>query len=264
MRKGKKGKKSKSKSKRGKKAKMGRKSKSRKPKTGSKGKMSRKTKTGRKKAKKGPQRRGKNRRKPVRNDERDESEELFFCLEPAVKYLGQIAGVVANFHRQWKRAERHINLMNKKNNKTEIFLKVAEVLVEAGGGNVANLTCPSGEPSTSTLNALVSELLLCPALVNDFCGPQSYYPLPNMTLVEFCLDLTAEFKFLVDECVNITKNSSLLEACYCWDNPYLAELREKAREAERKLSKKKEENDPLFQFIIDSFKEEMERVSRKI
>jgi len=43
------------------------------------------------------------------------------------------------------------------------------------------------------------------------------------------------------------------------NNPILAELRDRAREAEKKLSKKKEENDPLFQFIIDSFKEEMER-----
>ena len=48
------------------------------------------------------------------------------------------------------------------------------------------------------------------------------------------------------------------------NNPILAELRERAREAEKKLSKKKEENDPLFQFIIDSFKEEMERVSWRL
>ena len=38
-------------------------------------------------------------------------------------------------------------------------------------------------------------------------------------------------------------------------------MRERMRQAEVKLSKKKEENDPLFQFIIDSFKEEMQRVS---
>ena len=45
------------------------------------------------------------------------------------------------------------------------------------------------------------------------------------------------------------------------NNPALAELRERARQAEKELAKKKEENDPLFQFIINSFKEEMEKVS---
>ena len=45
------------------------------------------------------------------------------------------------------------------------------------------------------------------------------------------------------------------------NNPALKEMRERMRQAEAKLSKKKEENDPLFQFIIDSFKEEMQRVS---
>ena len=229
MGKAKKGKsKSKSKQSRGKKAKMGRKSKSRRPKTGRKGKMRRKSKTGRKKAKKGPQRRGKNRRKPVRKNERDESEGVGpvipECLKPAVKYLGQIAGVVQNFDRQLKRAYRHMHLMAKKNNKTEIFLKVAEVLVEAGGGNVANLTCPGGDPPTAVLNDLVGTLLQCPAKVNDSCGPQSYFPLPNMTLVDFCVILTDEFSDLVEDCVAITKNSSWIEACECWDDPYLAEL----------------------------------------
>ena len=38
-------------------------------------------------------------------------------------------------------------------------------------------------------------------------------------------------------------------------------MREKVRQAEKMLSKKKEENDPLFQFIIDSFRDEMDRVS---
>lgn len=47
------------------------------------------------------------------------------------------------------------------------------------------------------------------------------------------------------------------------NNPALAELREKARKAEKTLAKKKEENDPLFQFIIDSFREEMDRDFRR-
>jgi len=42
-------------------------------------------------------------------------------------------------------------------------------------------------------------------------------------------------------------------------DPEIAEHREKARQAEAKLSKKKKENDPLFQFIINSFREETER-----
>jgi len=46
-------------------------------------------------------------------------------------------------------------------------------------------------------------------------------------------------------------------------NPELAELHELARQAEGKLSKKKEENDPLFQFIITSFKEEVEKDLRR-
>ena len=40
-------------------------------------------------------------------------------------------------------------------------------------------------------------------------------------------------------------------------NPVLAELREKARQAKTTL----EENDPLYKFIINSFKEEVEKVS---
>ena len=45
------------------------------------------------------------------------------------------------------------------------------------------------------------------------------------------------------------------------NNPELKDLRENARLAEIKLSEKKAENDPLFQFIINSFKEEVEKVS---
>ena len=45
------------------------------------------------------------------------------------------------------------------------------------------------------------------------------------------------------------------------NNPELKDLRENARLAEIKLSEKKAENDPLFLFIINSFKEEVEKVS---
>jgi len=43
------------------------------------------------------------------------------------------------------------------------------------------------------------------------------------------------------------------------NDPVLVELREKARKAEKTLSQKKEENDPLFQYIIDTFRDEMDR-----
>ena len=44
-------------------------------------------------------------------------------------------------------------------------------------------------------------------------------------------------------------------------DPELKELRQRAMEAEAKMTKKKEENDPLFVFIIENFTLEMERVS---
>ena len=44
-------------------------------------------------------------------------------------------------------------------------------------------------------------------------------------------------------------------------DPELKELRLRAMEAEAKMTKKKEENDPLFVYIIENFTLEMERVS---
>ena len=161
-----------------------------------------------------------------------ETEEEMDCLTPAVKYLNQIAGVVSNFERQRKRAERHFRLLAKKNNRTDSFTTVAGILLEAGGGNVSKLSCAGQTNSTAaaTLTNLTTTLTNCNRTVNESCGPDSVAPL-NQTLVDICVDLTGEFSEAVDKCSDI---SDLSEACQCWNDPSLAEASSLLRDCDIK------------------------------
>ena len=147
------------------------------------------------------------------------------CLKTAVQYMQQMGKIVINFHRQRKRAEKHLNLMASKNGKTEDFLAVSELLLEAGGGNLSQLSCSGGTNSTesATLTSLTTTLMDCPSLVNESCGAHTVPPL-NQTLVDMCIDLTESFSQAVKECSEVTKRSHSSVACECWTLPDLAEM----------------------------------------
>ena len=149
----------------------------------------------------GKKRNGRRRGKFVRNDTD--------CHVKIYKYMKQYGDIVKNFGNQKKRAEKHIQLMAKKKNKSQEFLTVANLLIRAGGGNAASLTCPNDSLSLS-LNTLTQSLLNCPKNIDDSCGSQAYTPL-DKTFVNNCMKLTLDFTLAVTSC-------SSSSDCKCWND----------------------------------------------
>merc|ERR1711953_1377101 len=165
-----------------------RKSSQRRRKSKRKGKKSRRK--GRKNGRKGRKSRGrKNGLKSTRKNARNSTvatttNSTGDCLITVVKYMKQMSDIVKNFDRQNKRAEKHIQLMAKKNNKTSNFTVSGKLLVASGGGNLSKLSC-NGKTNSSaakTLTTLAKTLMDCPKTVNASCGKQTYKAL-NSTLV---------------------------------------------------------------------------------
>ena len=155
----------------------------------------------RKRNMKGKKTNGRRRGKFVRNDTD--------CHVEIYKYMKQYGDIVKNFGNQKKRAEKHIQLMAKKKNKSQEFLTVANLLIRAGGGNAASLTCPNDSLSLS-LNTLTQSLLNCPKNIDDSCGSQAYTPL-DKTFVNNCMKLTLDFTLAVTSC-------SSSSDCKCWND----------------------------------------------
>merc|ERR1712156_402531 len=137
-----------------------------------KGKKSRRK--GRKNGRKGRKSRGrKNGLKSTRKNARNSTvatttNSTGDCLITVVKYMKQMSDIVKNFDRQNKRAEKHIQLMAKKNNKTSNFTVSGKLLVASGGGNLSKLSC-NGKTNSSaakTLTTLAKTLMDCPKTVN--------------------------------------------------------------------------------------------------
>merc|ERR1712223_2145081 len=175
-----------------------RKSSQRRRKSRRKGKKSRRK--GRKNGRKGRKSRGrKNGLKSTRKNARNSTvatttNSTGDCLITVVKYMKQMSDIVKNFDRQNKRAEKHIQLMAKKNNKTSNFTVSGKLLVASGGGNLSKLSC-NGKTNSSaakTLTTLAKTLMDCPKTVNASCGKQTYKAL-NSTLVNTCKKLTKDF-----------------------------------------------------------------------
>merc|ERR1711936_458712 len=128
---------------------------------------------GRKTGRKGRQSRGrkngvKSTRKNVRNSTvATATNSTGDCLITVVKYMKQMSDIVKNFERQKKRAEKHIQLMAKKNSKTVNFTVSGKLLVASGGGNLSKLSC-NGKTNSSaakTLTTLAKTLMDCPKTV---------------------------------------------------------------------------------------------------
>jgi len=142
------------------------------------------------------------------------------CLITVVKYMKQMSDIVKNFDRQNKRAEKHIQLMAKKNNKTSNFTVSGKLLVASGGGNLSKLSC-NGKTNSSaakTLTTLAKTLMDCPKTVNASCGKQTYKAL-NSTLVNTCKKLTKDFATAVKKCEPDTSNK-----CTCWNDSKLKSM----------------------------------------
>merc|ERR1712156_1099775 len=133
-----------------------RKSSHRRRKSRRKGKKSRRK--GRKNGRKGRKSRGrknglKSTRKNVRNSTvATTTNSTGDCLITVVKYMKQMSDIVKNFDRQNKRAEKHIQLMAKKNNKTSNFTVSGKLLVASGGGNLSKLSCNGKTNSSAAKN----------------------------------------------------------------------------------------------------------------
>merc|ERR1712156_163969 len=133
-----------------------RKSSQRRRKSRRKGKKSRRK--GRKNGRKGRKSRGrKNGLKSTRKNARNSTvatttNSTGDCLITVVKYMKQMSDIVKNFDRQNRRAEKHIQLMAKKNNKTSNFTVSGKLLVASGGGNLSKLSCNGKTNSSAAKN----------------------------------------------------------------------------------------------------------------
>merc|ERR1712141_847217 len=201
-----------------------RKSSQRRRKSKRKGKKSRRK--GRKNGRKGRKSRGrKNGLKSTRKNARNSTvatttNSTGDCLITVMKYMKQMSDIVKNFDRQNKRAEKHIQLMAKKNNKTSNFTVSGKLLVASGGGNLSKLSC-NGKTNSSaakTLTTLAKTLMDCPKTVNASCGKQTYKAL-NSTLVNTCKKLTKDFATAVKKCEPDTSNK-----CTCWNDSKLKSM----------------------------------------
>merc|ERR1712038_1245319 len=201
-----------------------RKSSQRRRKSRRKGKKPRRK--GRKTGRKGRKSRGrkngvKSTRKNVRNSTvATATNSTGDCLITVVKYMKQMSDIVKNFERQKKRAEKHIQLMAKKNSKTVNFTVSGKLLVDSSGGNVSKLSCngETNNTAATTMTTLAKTLMDCPKTVNASCGKQTYKAL-NSTLVNTCKKLTKDFATAVKKCEPDTSNK-----CTCWNDSKLKSM----------------------------------------
>merc|ERR1712079_312690 len=141
------------------------------------------------------------------------------CIENAVTAMKRWKDVVANFDKQKTRIEKQASIAGKKSGKQSVFGPIALKLVDLGGGNKSALTCSGSATSEGALQLtnLTSTLFDCEVLVNASCTTN--FPMPNMTFVDACVNATDLFKTLATECMTMSKEATVTEACACWSAP---------------------------------------------
>jgi len=207
----------------------GKKSRKNKKKKGVKGKKTKKSKKDKSKKKKKSNKNKKNKSK--KNKKKDgkrtklRQEEASCevpdqCLANAVDYMNTLKEKVKNFNKQMKRIIRQNTTAEKKIAKRIEFDIVHTRLMNAAGGNRSDLKCGDSASGQVQVKNLSSTLDSCNADIQSSCA-LSDLPQQSMPEMVECKEKMDEFTAKVTECSNIQG----AEACACWTDPKLEELK---------------------------------------
>ena len=125
-----------------------------------------------------------------------------------------------------------------KSGKKGVFAPTARRLVDLGGGNKSELSCAGRTDNNGALQLknLTDTLFDCEDDVHKACDPANF-PQPNMTFIDMCDALVAEFKTEAGKCLNQSVGGykqAAATACECWTATALADLADKAKACKAK------------------------------
>merc|ERR1711992_116711 len=186
---------------------------------------------GRRGNKKGSNRRRKNRRKSKKSGRTATVPEA--CFDNSISIMKIWKDPVANYDKQRTRMKRQNETGGKKSGKKGAFGAITQRLVEAGGGNKSAPSCAGSTTNDGAMQLanLTATLDKCEDDIHAACDP-SNFPQPNMTFIDMCDALVAEFKTEAGKCLNQSVGGykqAASTACDCWTATALNELAVKAK-----------------------------------
>merc|ERR1711902_254681 len=191
---------------------------------------------GRRGNKKGSNRRRKNRRKSKKSGRTATVPEA--CFDNSISIMKIWKDPVANYDKQRTRMKRQNETGGKKSGKKGAFGAITQRLVEAGGGNKSAPSCAGSTTNDGAIQLanLTATLDKCEDDIHAACDP-SNFPQPNVTFIDMCDALVAEFKTEAGKCLNQSVGGykqAASTACDCWTATALNELAVKAKNCKAK------------------------------
>jgi len=148
------------------------------------------------------------------------------CFEQSITVMRMWKDVVTNFEKRKNRMEKQNGTGGSKAEKKGAFEKIAQNLLEAGGGNKSSFSCggSTDNDGAKQLKNLTETLFACQDNVKAACDPANI-PQPNMTKLMMCAEGAMKFKMAATECLfkSIGANKTdTTTACTCWTSDALA------------------------------------------
>merc|ERR1712241_1410164 len=160
------------------------------------------------------------------------------CFDNSISIMKIWKDPVANYDKQRTRMKRQNETGGKKSGKKGAFGAITQRLVEAGGGNKSAPSCAGSTTNDGAMQLanLTATLDKCEDDIHAACDP-SNFPQPNMTFIDMCDALVAEFKTEAGKCLNQSVGGykqAAATACDCWTATALADLADKAKACKAK------------------------------
>merc|ERR1712241_486491 len=160
------------------------------------------------------------------------------CFDNSMSIMKIWKDPVANYDKQRTRMKRQNETGGKKSGKKGAFGAITQRLVEAGGGNKSAPSCAGSTTNDGAMQLanLTATLDKCEDDIHAACDP-SNFPQPNMTFIDMCDALVAEFKTEAGKCLNQSVGGykqAASTACECWTATALADLADKAKACKAK------------------------------
>merc|ERR1712241_705403 len=160
------------------------------------------------------------------------------CFDNSISIMKIWKDPVSNYDKQRTRMKRQNETGGKKSGKKGAFGGITQRLVEAGGGNKSAPSCGGSTTNDGAkqLANLTATLDKCEDDIHAACDP-SNFPQPNMTFIDMCDALVAEFKTEAGKCLNQSVGGykqAAATACECWTATALADLADKAKACKAK------------------------------
>jgi len=140
------------------------------------------------------------------------------CLTTAVRLLKFQKDNVANFLTRHARQQKQNALTTKKSGKKGLFAEPSARLVQAGGGDLKNLSCSgsTGNEGAKQLLNITTRLGTCQKGIEVACTPPTGI---NQTFMEDCYNKAMDFNKTLTSCVVTALGGA--DACTCFTNTTL-------------------------------------------